>query len=154
MSIITKSNLQVSATPPNNSSSASIVKKQRLQDVANPVVNIGVRSTPGKQWIGPITPYSLGGRTPEPGSIETLVPPQRYLQAEKEQAEAQGLVYQYTFNPTPAEGSGIPATSPPSTIPFVSNQILPENGQKIPYNLIVIGVLGLAGIYLLKKRKK
>jgi len=127
----------------------STTKKQR----------VGYRIGPGRsgsdnQWIGPITPYSLGGRVPEPGSIATLVPPQGYLQEEKRQAEAQGLVYNYVFNPTPDEGSGIPATSPPSTIPLTSTLISPEAAQKIPYNLIIIGVTGLAAIYLLKKGKK
>jgi len=136
-------------------------KKQRLKDIANPVTNIGTRPLgEGKQWIGPITPYSLGGRAPEPGSIETLVPPQRYLQEEKKQAEEQGYVFNYLFNPTPVEGSGIPATSPPSTIPLVStilpssSQMSSEAAQEIPYNLIIIGVIGIAAIYLLKKGKK
>lgn len=158
MSIIRKSSLQNSA---NTSAPASTTKKQRLKDIESPVTNIGVRPLgEGRPWIGPITPYSLGGKVPEPGSIATLVPPQRYLQEEKKQAEEQGYVYNYVFNPTPDQGSGIPATSPPSIIPLTStilpssSQISPEAAQKIPYNLIIIGVIGLAGIYLLKKRKK
>jgi len=136
-------------------------KKQRIRDIESPVTNIGIHKPgSGIAWIGPITPYSLGGRVPEPGSIATLVPPQRYLQEGKKQAEEKGYVYNYVFNPTPDGGSGIPATYPPSNVPLTStiwpssSQISPEAAQKIPYNLIIIGVLGLAGIYLLKKRKK
>jgi len=136
------------------SPSPSTIKKQRLVDVESPVTNIGTRIPgSGTPWIGPITPANLGGRVPVQGSIATLIPPQRYLQEEKKQAEAQGLIYNYVFNPTPDEGSGIPATSPPSIIPLTST-ISPEAAQKIPYNLIIIGVIGLAGIYLLKKGKK
>lgn len=164
MSIIRKSDLQSSANTSaptsisksmlQNPASTSTVKKQRLQDVANPVTNIGTREPgSGTPWIGPITPYSLGGVVPEPGTIATLVPPQRVLQEEKKQTEAQGLVYNYTFNPTPDEGSGIPGTSPPSTIPSTST-LIPSTPYEIPYTLIIIGVLGLAGIYLLKGKKK
>jgi len=148
MSIIIKSNLQNSANT--SSPGSSTAKRQRLQDIANPVTNIGLRKPgSGTPWIGPVTPYSLGGRIPEPGTLETLVAPQRILQEEKKQTEAQGLIYNYTFNPTSDEGSGIPGTSTPST-----STLIPSETTEIPYNLIIIGVLLISGIYLLKGKKK